>query len=128
MNLDVIENGKVVKGVIYDRGIVTLPAIGVDEDTFLFSGDINVVNEKVNLLKVAFDMASTDSSDLKVIPLYKKLSSSDCLDVIDMAKNYTGTSFIKELSEVFFTDGLEEWLKHQKENKESRVQNRGIVY
>lgn len=109
MHLDVLEKGKVIKGVLCEEGVVIHHAIGIDGDTFLFSGDIKKVEEKASLLK--------GMSSVLQIPLYKKLSSKDCMDIIYIANNYTGSGFVKELSEVFESDKLDEWLCCEKEKR-----------
>lgn len=117
MHLDVLEKGKVIKGVLCEEGVVIHHAIGIDEDTFLFSGDIKEVEEKASLLKGMSSVLQIPCNDIKVIPLYKKLSSKDCMDIIYIANNYTGSGFVKELSEVFESDKLDEWLCCEKEKR-----------
>lgn len=113
MHLDVIGQEGHIKGVILENGVKIHPALGIDGDTFLFADDIKIVEDKINLLKRSLEMLGEGLSSLKVIPLYKKLSVNDCMSVIEIAKNYTGSNFVKELSEVFYTDRIHDWVKEQ---------------
>ena len=113
MNLNVIGQEGHIKGVVSVNGEKFLPSIGIDGGVFLFAGDIKEVESKINLLKMSFRTLREDCSSLKVIPLYKKLSAEDCLSVIEIAKNYTGSGFVQELSEVFYSDKINEWVKEQ---------------
>lgn len=117
MHLDVIEKGRIIKGVLCERGVVIHHAMGIDGDTFLFSGDIKEVEEKVTVLKGISDVLKMPCNDIKVLPLYKKLPSKDCVDIIRIANNYTGSGFVKGLSEVFESDNLEDWLYSEKEKR-----------
>lgn len=117
MYLDIIDKEGNIKGVVCYEGIKVFPSLGVDGDTFLCADDIKVVNEKINLLKRTTNMLNGDSSNFKVIPLYKKLSAEKCEKVIQIAFNYTGTGFINELVEVFDTDRFIEWVNASIEEK-----------
>lgn len=121
MHLNVIENGKIVKGVYCDRGTIIHHAIAIDDDTFLFSGDIKNVEERISAMKGLSKALTLNIGvvfeKIKVLPLYKRLSSEDCVSIINMAHNYTGTGFLRELSEVFYSDDLYDWLESEKESK-----------
>lgn len=120
MNLEVIENGKIVKSVIYEKDRVIMPALGLDvsKDVLICVGDINKVKEKVSALDKALSLLEKNYiSPLMVIPLYSRLSIDDCDYVINIATNYTSSKFLVELADVFFTDRLEEWLNAQKKEK-----------
>lgn len=120
MNLEVIENGKIVKSVIYEKDRVIMPALGLDvsKDVLICVGDINKVKEKISALDKALSLLEKNYiSPLMVIPLYSRLSIDDCDYVINIATNYTSSKFLVELADVFFTDRLEEWLDAQKKEK-----------
>lgn len=117
MHLAVLEKGKVIKGVLCNEGVVIHHAIGIDGDTFLFSGDIKEVEEKASLLKGMSSILQIPCNDIKVLPLYRKLSSKDCMDIIYIANNYTRSGFVKGLSEVFESDKLDNWLCCEKEKR-----------
>ena len=120
MNLEVIENGKIVKSVIYEKDRVIKPALGVDvsNDVLICVGGIDEVKEKVAALDRSLRLLEKNYiSSLMVIPLYSRLSIDDCDYVINIATNYTASKFLVELADVFFTDRLEEWLDAQKKEK-----------
>lgn len=118
MDLDIIkEDGSVESRFRTETGVVYKPAIGVDGDVFLFTDDIEIVKQKIAVLKSLYCYSLDGESRikcLKIIPIYSKLSSEDCKFVIDILLNYTGTGMEEEFSNVFETDNLYSWVANKK--------------
>ena len=90
------------------------PAICVDGDFLLLSGNIESVEARYFRLIKGFRKFDMNISSIKIIPLYERLSIEDSLFVIKVSKNYTSSGFIKKLVELFDTNMLNEWLSSEK--------------
>lgn len=98
-------------------GKVDKPSICVDGDCALFWGSNDKIIKRYSILSKGLDTFGIESRDLSFIPLWAKLSLEDCCFVINTAYNYTSSHFIKDLSDKFDSDELQEWLEEEKKRR-----------
>lgn len=98
----------------WDGSEIVKPAICIDDDSLVFWGNIEDVKLKYVKLLERFRESDVDVSSIKVIPLFEKLNIDDCYFIIEVANNYTSCGFLRNLSSLFNTDKLLDWLSNEK--------------
>lgn len=109
MFLDIYDRSGLVGSVVSEEGIYSKIVMAVDGDILLCVGSKDIVELKISELKNSFIRGGVDYSSVRVLPLYREFSCSECVSIVRLAREYTCSGFLRGLSSAFSRGCAREW-------------------